>query len=63
MHPQGTVDPVSGVVELQLRAEMLAQMGSRPPLVLPITCNLTSEAATALGVRMQGSRLAGGRTT
>lgn len=50
-------------MELELRAEMLAQLGSRPPAVLPINARLTSEPVAALDVRMQGSRLRRGHTT
>eukprot|EP00775_Hariotina_reticulata_P013177 gene13177-13308_t len=60
---QGVIDPVTGEVQLLFQAEFLAQLGSEAPCVLPINAMLTSEVATAVKARVQGSRLREGQTT
>lgn len=60
---QGIVDPCSGAVRLMFEAAMLAQVGSRDPIALPLLTTLTTEPATAFGVTLEGKRLQNGNVT
>lgn len=60
---QGTVDPCTGAVRLLFEAAMLAQLGSGPPVALPLQTCLTSEPAAAYGVQLEGERLRNGAVT